>query len=583
MRTPFRLSKDSAEFFTLGREAQNALKDRGGFVGGEVTNGKRSNETIKTRSILTLDFDKVDSGFVERVRNLPFTYLLHSTARHRPPEDNRFRVLVPLFKAITPDRYSPLAREVAQALGSADEKSFLVCQMMFWPVVPSDGDYFFETNTAPFLNPDEIRISQGDKGPEPPPLDRQAKIERILIEGLKHGEINDGLVSMVGRFENCGLTQGEALPIIREVIERSGLQFDENRTRGEIARLYNDFQLRRAKNEFKPLTEIICLADVEAEEVEWFWYPYIPLGKITLVQGDPGDGKTTVILNIAADLSAGRALPGVEPVEPGNVIYQTAEDGLADTIKPRLVAANADCKRIFVIDESEKGLSLLDSRIEEAMAKIRPRLFIIDPLQAYLGGDVDMHRANEVRPVLKKIGFLAEKYECSVIMIMHLSKASQSRSLYRGLGSVDIPAAARSVLLVGKNPNNPNERAIAHIKSSLAQNGKSLGFTITDFGIQWLGESPLTADDMLGAHRFEKSEDKNKVDEAVELVEIILNENNEATASDIFKAGKEMGISRRTIERARERMRDEGRLTFDKTSKPGKCFWRLRKMPDFLE
>ncbi|HBR27913.1 MAG TPA: hypothetical protein DD789_00595, partial [Firmicutes bacterium] len=283
------------------------------------------------------------------------------------------------------------------------------------------------------------------------------------------------------------------------------------------------------------------------------------------------------------DLSAGRALPGVEPVEPGNVIYQTAEDGLADTIKPRLVAANADCKRIFVIDESEKGLSLLDSRIEEAMAKIRPRLFIIDPLQAYLGGDVDMHRANEVRPVLKKIGFLAEKYECSVIMIMHLSKASQSRSLYRGLGSVDIPAAARSVLLVGKNPNNPNERAIAHIKSSLAQNGKSLGFTITDFGIQWLGESPLTADDMLGAHRFEKSEDKNKVDEAVELVEIILNENNEATASDIFKAGKEMGISRRTIERARERMRDEGRLTFDKTSKPGKCFWRLRKMPDFLE
>ncbi|HBR27912.1 MAG TPA: hypothetical protein DD789_00590, partial [Firmicutes bacterium] len=291
MRTPFRLSKDSAEFFTLGREAQNALKDRGGFVGGEVTNGKRSNETIKTRSILTLDFDKVDSGFVERVRNLPFTYLLHSTARHRPPEDNRFRVLVPLFKAITPDRYSPLAREVAQALGSADEKSFLVCQMMFWPVVPSDGDYFFETNTAPFLNPDEIRISQGDKGPEPPPLDRQAKIERILIEGLKHGEINDGLVSMVGRFENCGLTQGEALPIIREVIERSGLQFDENRTRGEIARLYNDFQLRRAKNEFKPLTEIICLADVEAEEVEWFWYPYIPLGKITLVQGDPGDGK----------------------------------------------------------------------------------------------------------------------------------------------------------------------------------------------------------------------------------------------------------------------------------------------------
>src|SRR5690554_5371911 len=329
--------------------------------------------------------------------------------------------------------------------------------------------------------------------------------------------------------------------------------------------------------------EIICLDGIEAEEVEWFWYPYIPLGKITLVQGDPGDGKTTVVLNIAADVSAGRALPGVEPADPGNVIYQTAEDGLADTIKPRLVAANADCKRIFVIDESEKGLSLLDSRIEEAMEKIRPRLFIIDPLQAYLGGDVDMHRANEVRPVLKRVGALAEKYDCAVILIMHLSKASQNRSLYRGLGSIDIPAAARSVLLVGKNPNNPKERAVAHIKSSLAETGKSLAFTITDFGVQWLGESPLTADDMLETYKLEKSDEKSKIDEAIELIETTVSESEEATASDVFKAGKEMGISRRTIERARERMRDEGRLTFDKTSKPGKCFWRLRKMPGFLE
>jgi len=124
-----------------------------------------------------------------------------------------------------------------------------------------------------------------------------------------------------------------------------------------------------------------------------------------------------------------------------NVIFQTAEDGLGDTVKPRLIQSGADCTRVIVIDESEKELSLSDLRIEQAITQTCAKLFILDPLQAYIGADVDMHRANEIRPVLKRISAVAEKTGCAVVVIGHLNKGG-SKSQYRGLGSIDIQAAA---------------------------------------------------------------------------------------------------------------------------------------------
>lgn len=303
--------------------------------------------------------------------------------------------------------------------------------------------------------------------------------------------------------------------------------------------------------------KVICLEDVQAEAVNWLWYPYIPLGKLTLMQGDPGDGKTTVVLNIAASISTGRALPGARPMEPGNIIYQTAEDGIADTIKPRLMSAVADCKRVFVIDESEKGLSLSDERIEAVMMELRPKLFIIDPLQAYLGADVDFHRANEVRPVLKKIGLLAEKYACAVILVMHLSKSSQSRSLYRGLGSIDIPAAARSVLLVGKNPNNPQERAMAQVKNSLAPMGQSLGFEITQFGVMWKGTSDLTAEDLLGPVYKSDSNDEEKRSPILEARKYLIDllRDGPKPSKEIYGGMRYSGFSNRTLETAKRELK----------------------------
>jgi RecA-family ATPase len=164
--------------------------------------------------------------------------------------------------------------------------------------------------------------------------------------------------------------------------------------------------------------KIIQMSDVQSEDVRWLWYPYIPYGKITIIQGDPGDGKTTFVLALSALLTKGQSVPNTNECSvPITVIYQTAEDGLADTIKPRLEKAGADCTRVCVIDESEQGLSFADERLESAVKQLGAKLLILDPLQAYLGSEVDMFRPNEVRPLFKKLTGVAERTGCAIVII----------------------------------------------------------------------------------------------------------------------------------------------------------------------
>ena len=171
--------------------------------------------------------------------------------------------------------------------------------------------------------------------------------------------------------------------------------------------------------------KIISLSEIKTEEVKWLWYPYIPFGKVTIVQGDPGEGTTTFVLSVIAALTHGETLPECETgLPPMNVIYQTAEDGLADTIKPRLEAVGADCSRVQTIDDSQSMLTLTDQRLEEAIHSTDAGLLVLDPLQAYLGSGVDMHRANEIRPIMKKLSAVAERTGCAVVLIGHMNKAS---------------------------------------------------------------------------------------------------------------------------------------------------------------
>ena len=298
--------------------------------------------------------------------------------------------------------------------------------------------------------------------------------------------------------------------------------------------------------------KIISMDTVEAREIQWLWKPYIPLGKLTIIQGDPGEGKTTLALYLVSLLSQGKFFDesgNLTELEPINVIYQTAEDGLADTVKPRLVSVGADCARIKVIDDSEKSLSMDDERLEIAIKETGAKLLILDPLQAYLGDRIDMNRANEAREMTKKLGTLAERTGCAVILIGHMNKGSGSKAAYRGIGSIDFFAIARSVLLVARVPNDSTIRAVAQIKNNLAAEGETMAFRLDENGFTWIGEYDISVDELLAGYG---GTDKHKT--AEDFLKKILENGEAVPASSIFAQAKAIGVSKRTIENVKQEL-----------------------------
>ena len=293
-------------------------------------------------------------------------------------------------------------------------------------------------------------------------------------------------------------------------------------------------------------------SEVRVREVDWLWHPYIPFGKITVIQGDPGDGKTTLILNIAALLSRGLPMPeSTDYSLPTSVLYQSAEDGAEDTLKPRLMSAGADCSRIAFIDESECGLTLNDVRIENAIKATKARLLVLDPLQAYLGEGNEMNRADGVRPMLKQLAAVAERTGCAIVIVGHMNKASGSKSIYRGLGSIDITAVARSVLLVGRIKNDTPVRVMAQQKNSLAKEGTPIAFEINeDSGIRWIGEYDISVDELLNGESGAPS-DSGKVTVVMEkLTELLADE--EVPCGRLYEMFREMDMGKRTVDRAKK-------------------------------
>ena len=275
--------------------------------------------------------------------------------------------------------------------------------------------------------------------------------------------------------------------------------------------------------------EIIRMSEVDTQTVEWLWEPYIP-----------------------AACTTGGTLPGMKPIQPFQVIYQTAEDGLGDTVKPRLIEAAADLDRVLVIDEAKRELTLSDERIEKAIVQNGARLIILDPIQAYMGDKADMNKANEVRPIFRRLAEVAERTGCAVILIGHLNKAAGGQSAYRGLGSIDFRAAARSVLLIGRVKREPNVRVIIHDKSSLAPEGKPVAFCLDpETGFSWIGEYDITADELLSGAGGNTA---TKTEQAEKLILDLLADGKELASEDIVKAAAEAGISERTVKNARRNL-----------------------------
>lgn len=242
-------------------------------------------------------------------------------------------------------------------------------------------------------------------------------------------------------------------------------------------------------------------SEVTVREVEWLWYPYIPFGKVTVLQGDSGDGKSTFVLKLAAMLSRGEPMPFTDGdgQEPVNVIYQSSEDDADDTIVPRFVKAGGDPDRLLFISEKDKYLNFSDERLLQAVRRTNAKLLVLDPLSAYVGEETRINTANEVRRQFRPLIELAKEQRCAILIVHHMNKNTGQKAINRGVGTVDIVAAARSVLLVGRtDKDRPDERILAQVKSNLAPTGSAIVFSVGSGTIDWIEETSKTADEVLG-------------------------------------------------------------------------------------
>lgn len=302
--------------------------------------------------------------------------------------------------------------------------------------------------------------------------------------------------------------------------------------------------------------QIVCMKDVEPEDLQFLWSPYIPASKITSIQGDPGCGKTMLTLYLAACVSSGRPFPGEESGRPpAPVLYQTAEDGYADTIHHRLTKMGANMANIHYINEMDKPLTLTDERLPKAMEELHPMLLVIDPLQAYLGAGVDMNRANQVRSVLSPVVQLAAQYKCTVILIMHLNKANV-KPIYKGIGSVDFGGCVRSILMMGNNPQDPSQKVLSHVKHNLTAPGDSIALHIdTDTFIVFDGFCDLDAEQILGPTYKKGRSEEGK---SIAFLKTYFKDIPYAESSEILAAAAKAGISERTLSRAKQTLKMKG-------------------------
>ena len=285
-------------------------------------------------------------------------------------------------------------------------------------------------------------------------------------------------------------------------------------------------------------------SSVTETAVDWLWYPYIPFGKITLIQGDPGCGKSTLMMNIIAAVSNGSVAPdGRKLKKPMHVIYQCSEDGLSDTIKPRLNAAGADCANVAFLDEEINWVTLNDDSVRRAIADFNAKLLVIDPIQAYLG-EADIASASGMRKVLRQLSLWATMYDCAVVLIGHLNKKQSSKELYRSLGSIDLVAAARSVIQV-EHIQDDAISVVHHVKSSLSPKGRDLFFSIdASRKLEWLDIDPEKYAGSDTAYCVQKKMTKQA--RAADILSVMLADAPMAV-SEIHAVFNKENISERTI------------------------------------
>ena len=296
----------------------------------------------------------------------------------------------------------------------------------------------------------------------------------------------------------------------------------------------------------------IRASDVEPKEVRWLWYPYIPFGKVTIVQGNPGDGKSTILLTLSAKLTIGEPLPfsqEEEPPEPMTVIYQTTEDDKEDTVVPRFIRAGGDRERLLFIREESKPLTFADNRISKVLTETGAKLLILDPLSSYIG-DCSI---NEVRPAFNHLIKTAKDFDCAIVLVDHMNKNQLADALYRNNGSIDKVGAARSVLTIIKDKDERSKKYLVQTKANLAPMGYGIVLSVGENGVDFLEEIEADADEILSRCAADIGRPDSRLQEAMDFISEML-EDGRLPARECEVKLREAGIRSGTAKKAKKRL-----------------------------
>jgi hypothetical protein len=401
---------------------------------------------------------------------------------------------------------------------------------------------------------------------EPTPRMARAAKELFAENGvIPKGERNDTLTRASGKLLGAGWSAHGTIARLRVLnAQRCSPQLDE----GELARIVASIAYREGAKSNDPKAQpkvtkargkanLVVLSDVEPTIVEWLWHGYFPLGKLSLVMGDPGLGKSTLSIDLAARLTSGRPFPGGAALEPRGVVLLTGEDGLSDTVRPRFEAAGGDSRLAVVIqsvsdeDGGERSLSLPGDLgfVREAILKQNAAMVVIDPLMAFLSGDVNSWHDQQIRQALTPLTRLAEEMRVAVVVITHLNKKQGTSALYRSGGSIGIVAAVRAAFLVAKHPDDDSRRVLSPVKFNLGPPPQSRVFRLDgapngSSRVVWEGVTDLRSDQLLDSPK------EGKLDTAKAFLRDQLSEGSQAVIP-IEELALRAGIAKRTLDRAR--------------------------------
>jgi archaellum biogenesis ATPase FlaH len=380
----------------------------------------------------------------------------------------------------------------------------------------------------------------------------------VVWEGLPQGQRDDQMFRYACQLRSLNAPREVAERLILEAWSRcrqGKKPFTQDNALAKLDQAWKYPSGNTDQGNRDPVLEQV--SEIDREDVSWLGHHRVPRGKITMVEGDPGQGKSFLTQALAAAVSRGCCFPGDEQKTPESVIIMSAEDGANDTIRPRLEDMQADLGRIVLLrgmrDEkgNESHITLADlDVIEKALREVGPVLLIIDPLIAYTANK-DTHKASEVRSLLAPLAGLAEKHEVAVVCVRHLNKGS-GKFNYRGQGSIDFLAACRSAFLCGPDPENNQLKAFVHIKSNVGPIMPTLTYSIENGMFTWIGEADITAEQVLDEGL--SGDEKSRLAEAKDFLIAKLS-GGEAPVPEIEKESKQLGLSWHTVKRAKRVLR----------------------------